>query len=760
MEGNLRPSGKIWLDIAIIISGFISIVGQSVLIRELTCVFYGNELSLGVILFSWLFWMAVGSFGIGRFVDRIGPKVQIFVLTQILVSFLLPLTLFAVRSIKLILGVFPGELIGYSAMVMVTFVILAPICIVIGFQFTLSCKIYSRILQNAPKAVGKIYIYDTIGDMLGGFAFGYIFINIFHSFQTLFYVLPINLIGGLALAWAYCKRRILLKGIIGLSILLNIWCIIQVEKIDRLTTSFSWKGFTLVETATSRYSNLTLIKQGDLYSLYQNGILSFTNPSKMSSEELIHFSLLEVRNPKRVLVVSDAVSGALQEILKYPVEEVYYVELDPAILSLAKPYITKSDLQALKDERVKLIHTDGRFFIKRFVGRPFDCIIINVGDPSTAEKNKFYTIEFFQEIRSILDPNGVVTLCVWSNENYLGRTLLEFNGCIYHTLKHAFPNIVLVPGERLFLIASSSDDFLTNDPNVLSRRFNQYGIKTRFVNEYYLPYRFYLPRMEYIRKTLDNFKEARINRDLYPVCYYFDMTLWGAQFSKTVEKIFLFLYRIRIGWITVFICTAGFLLWLLRRQVGRSFVPLVVFSVGAAGIVIEIVLVIGFQVLYGYIYHMIGIIIASFMLGIVLGTGWMNRRLDWIKDKILTLALLELTYAGYLILLPGIFQLLKVFHQRVFIQFSIQILFPTLTVLAGLWVGMIFPLAIKIYLKDEKTIGRTTGILYALDLGGACVGSLLVSILLIPIFGIPKSCMLLSLLNIVSFVLLSSIRKA
>jgi len=51
---------------AISLIGFSSMVGQIVLMRELLVVFYGNELALGLMLASWLFWVAAGSWAFGR----------------------------------------------------------------------------------------------------------------------------------------------------------------------------------------------------------------------------------------------------------------------------------------------------------------------------------------------------------------------------------------------------------------------------------------------------------------------------------------------------------------------------------------------------------------------------------------------------------------------------------------------------------------------------------------------------------------------
>ncbi len=42
--------------------GGISIAGQIVLMREIMILFYGNELSAGVCLFSWLLWTSAGAF--------------------------------------------------------------------------------------------------------------------------------------------------------------------------------------------------------------------------------------------------------------------------------------------------------------------------------------------------------------------------------------------------------------------------------------------------------------------------------------------------------------------------------------------------------------------------------------------------------------------------------------------------------------------------------------------------------------------------
>ena len=66
-----------------------------------------------------------------------------------------------------------------------------------------------------------------------------------------------------------------------------------------------------------------------------------------------------------MLLISGGVSGTLQEILKYPVETVDYVELDPLILEVARRYLPDS----LADPRIHLVNTDGRLYVRQFGGQ-------------------------------------------------------------------------------------------------------------------------------------------------------------------------------------------------------------------------------------------------------------------------------------------------------------------------------------------------------------------------------------------------------
>ena len=93
------------LIFALLLAGFTDIVAQVVLIRELLVTFYGNELSIGIVLANWLILAAIGSSLLGRIADRVEKRVEIFASLQILISIFLPLSIYLTRIVKNLIGV-------------------------------------------------------------------------------------------------------------------------------------------------------------------------------------------------------------------------------------------------------------------------------------------------------------------------------------------------------------------------------------------------------------------------------------------------------------------------------------------------------------------------------------------------------------------------------------------------------------------------------------------------------------------------------
>ncbi|MEA3368848.1 MAG: hypothetical protein U9Q24_00600 [Candidatus Ratteibacteria bacterium] len=734
------------------------------MVRELIVVFWGNELSLGIIFSSWLFWIACGSLFLGRFVDRLKDKLKAYISCQILFSlFLLP-TVLGIKAIRALWNIPPGELIGPFPFLISVFLLLAPGCLILGFQFALACGLYAGEkarpdFRDTPMAAGRVYRLDALGDMLGGIAFACLLVNIFYSFKTLFTLAILNLSLALMTALLFLKKRTI--AFFCFCLLIIFAAVLNTSLVDKLNSyagRLEWKGMPLQAAAFSKYADYAVIKGAGSFYIYGNGQLLFSLPDEALAEEIIHLSFSQIRKPERILLIGGVLSGAVTQALKYSgLKEIIILEKDPGLIRLGQRYISSRERRSLAASGSRIVIGDGRWFVKNYQGENFDGIILNVINPLTAERNRFYTLEFFKEAKKILKPEGIFFLGIDSHENYLSPEMRKFNGCIYRTLKEVFPRIVLFPGSTLYLAASSQSGFLTDNPAILSRRLAGRRIFARYINEYTLPHRLSQERISYIRGILSSEEKEsrRLNRDFHPISYYYNIILRGSKiFPQKAAQVFWRLSRMKIRSVAGGLILVSLVLIAWRRRLRKGFVPLAVSIGGMAGISLELILIIGFQIIYGNLYFMIGVIVASFMMGLVIGAGLITRSMGKFRNERLALGRIELALGIYALFVAFILLILARWRGVPFL-ISTRVLFPFLTILAGLWVGMIFPLANNICSAGRDRIGETAGRLYAFDLLGACFGALVTTVFLIPLFGLIQTCLLIGLVCGLGFAVLS-----
>ena len=73
--------------------------------------------------------------------------------------------------------------------------------------------------------------------------------------------------------------------------------------------------------------------------------------------------------------------------------------------------------------------------------------------------------------------------------------------------------------------------------------------------------------------------------------------------------------------------------------------------------------------------------------------------------------------------------------------------------MVGILGGYQFPLASRAYFATGDDRRRSPGTLYGLDLLGACVGALVLSVYLFPVFGLLRAALLMGVVNLAPIVL-------
>jgi spermidine synthase len=744
--------------LSMVLAGFSAMVSQIVFMREFLVVFYGNEISIGLILASWLVWGAFGSAFLGRYSDRIQGRIGVFAACQFALAFIFPLTLLATRTAKNFMGITIGEIIGYPPMMLATFVVLSLQCTIMGFMFSMACRMYRDLAGSSEESIARVYVMEAVGALSGGLLASYFMIRYMNSATILLMLSLFNLSGSFFM-WRHARTNRGRKTASAITVFFIVAGMVAFyagggSLLRDISLRQLWSGFEMLGSKDSIYGNITVTERGEQRSFYENGLHLYTVPDRLSAEESVHFALLQVKNPTKVLLIGGGVGGLLEETLKYPLKRIDYVELDSTIITMAKKYLQKKDSKILTNPKVNIINEDGRFFVKK---RPcvYDCVIIALGDPYTAQINRFYTVEFFEELEKILDETGVVGFALTSSENYLSEELREYLRSIYLSARKVFPEVLVIPGDTAHFVLSEKAPLVYNT-DVLAERMREKGINAVYVQDYYLRSKLSEERMEYIASEIERDGDVRVNRDFRPVSYYYATVFWGTQFDAPVFRRILHMVKPENVWLSVCLFCFAILIFgfFSGRRLGKRTALLAIMTTGFAEIIFQITAILSFQVIYGYVFYKLGIIVTSFMVGLALG-GWLiARRITDISDDLKVFSWTQVSICLYPLVLPLAFLWLSGTDSDTVSWLGSNVIFPFLPVIAGIIGGIQFPLANKLYLENRDQMGRVAGLSYGLDLFGACLGALLASAFLVPILGIFQTCFLAALINVTVLTLL------
>jgi len=247
---------------------------------------------------------------------------------------------------------------------------------------------------------------------------------------------------------------------------------------------------------------------------------------------------------------------------------------------------------------------------------------------------------------------------------------------------------------------------------------------------------------------LEQDKGVGINKDLRPICYFYDIVLWSAQYSPFLKDWFVHAQGLRLEWIFYLIAAITLiLLWKGRRSTFPSLLWAVAVT-GFSQIALEIIIILAFQIIYGYLYYTIGMIITAYMIGLALGSWLITAIMGRITRPLSALLMVQAAMALYAL---GCLPLILGLHQGAlppFLANAMEGLFPFLTLVAGVLGGLHFPLVSKVYLGQQKAIGRIGGIVYGVDLAGSASGALVISVIILPIMGIAQGLSLIVVMNL------------
>jgi spermidine synthase len=718
---------------ALALTGASAVIAQVVLMRELIVVFRGNELSLGLMLATWLLWTAAGSSVLGRTAGRARDPRRIAAALFVLVAAVLPVTIYAVRASRQVTETGPGSVLAVS------FVTLSAFCALAGCLFAVASRLYgSEAGADAAEATGTVYLLEAAGSAAGGLFASLVLLGHASAFEIAFLVAAANLIAAAALVVERPYVRIVVAGAVVAAFAL---AGPGAARLERASIERLWHGFRLVGNENSVYGNLAVIAGEGNGTIYESGVAVATVPDPAAAEEAVHYALLQHPAPRSLLLIGGGVNGSLAQALQHrTLQRIDYVELDPALIGVARKYFPAEWGAASSDPRVHIHNLDGRLYLKT-TSRQFDVIIVNLPEPRTAQVNRFYTLEFYREAAARLTAEGVLSFQLRGSEDYISPELGALLASIRKTPGAVFPEVSMMPGESVHFFAAKHAGELAG-PGLLLERLRERGLRTLYVREYFIPFRMTPERMRELDEQSKPTASTPINRDFAPIAYYFDTTLWAAEFNPRWRRVFGAVARVPFSQVSTWLAVALLGVVILLRRGGPR--ACAVFSTGATGFAVmglEILLLLGFQAVYGYVYHQLAILTAMFMAGMALG-AWRGLRGT---GELGALAGIQVAAAAAPFLACAFLDSLAGMRTPAMLAVASQLMFPALAVACGAIGGWQFAVASRVYFSGDS---RSLGALYAADLAGACLGALALSACVIPVFGFLNTAMVISMVSL------------
>ncbi len=456
------------------LGGMLSIIVQTVVLRESLFGEHQAELASGVVLASWI----VGS-GIGA---AIGGRTSRHVLFWRLGVLLMPF-------------------LGFAQVMMARTGSLPLFATVFPLGFTAGAVFIQPFAFGRP---GAVYSLEALGAAAGGGLFVLLSPSLLAGEMLAVSVLisAAGLVAGGRPSWGAALALATIAGQ-----LLSI-----PGDFSQMLGSLSFTGYDDVRVHPSPYGEIVTAERLGQYAVFRGGILEATWPSLESAEAAVVVPL-SASMPKSALYIGSSP------------EEAGLVAGWPTVESCVS-IVPDAALMDVVDYPPGTLPGDGREYLDGGE-KQFDLIMVSTGQPLTLLSNRFYTEEFMGVLAGSLNPDGLAALRLPGGANRLHPLEADLAMSVRLAADEHFRWIGILPMSGLTLLMGNG-----REPDLrgsgLASTLDSLGFQGFSVNPGTLPYDLSALRVDGFREQVLS-ASGRMNRDLHPECFRLAHMLWSVR---------------------------------------------------------------------------------------------------------------------------------------------------------------------------------------------------------------------------------------
>jgi spermidine synthase len=158
------------------------------------------------------------------------------------------------------------------------------------------------------------------------------------------------------------------------------------------------------------YQEIVVTRRGADTRLYLDGGLQFSTRDEYRYTESLVYPALG-NGAHSVLVLGGGDGLAARELLRQPgISTIVQVELDPAVIDIARTTLRDANGGSLDNPRVRVLTEDAMKWLRGPDVGKFDAIIVDLPDPDTPVLGRLYSAEFYGLVAGALAPHGLVVV--------------------------------------------------------------------------------------------------------------------------------------------------------------------------------------------------------------------------------------------------------------------------------------------------------------------------------------------------------------
>jgi spermidine synthase len=321
---------------------------------------------------------------------------------------------------------------------------------------------------DTGRTLANLNAADYLGALVGGLAWPFILLPHLGMIRGAAATGIVNLVAAgvvsIFLLRHVLSTRELVTALCALTAALGLLATLLMRSHDIETTSRQrLYADPIIAYRQSAYQQIVVTRRDSDMRLYLDGGLQFSTRDEYRYTESLVYPALG-KGARSVLVLGGGDGLAARELLRQPgVDTIVQVELDPAVIELARTTMREANGGSLNNPRVKVVIDDAMRWLRAPHPelRPaagFDAVIVDLPDPDTPVLGRLYSTEFYELVSHALAPGGLMVVQAgspFSTQTAFWRTVSSIQAAGYAVT----PYHVYVPtfGDWGFALARRGD---------------------------------------------------------------------------------------------------------------------------------------------------------------------------------------------------------------------------------------------------------------------------------------------------------------